>query len=68
MATQSKISGVDFQRGIREGVKNLIVADMSVNGGGGGGKPPVRNQLGFFSSKSEKDAQCSEMENYVFLR
>ena len=44
--------------GVREGVKNLLVADMSVNGGWG--KPPVRNFR-------EKDAECSETKQYIFF-
>ena len=32
---------------------------------GGGGQPPVRNQISFFYKK-EKDAECSETENYEF--
>ena len=32
-------------RDIREGVKKLIVAEMSVNGGG---QPPILNYIGLF--------------------
>ena len=48
--------------------KNLIVADMSVNGEGGGATPCPQLNSFIFISQRRKDAECSETYKYGFGR